>query len=82
MSTESETAHLRALADQWGYVETQLAPLCPCDSNPSTSDGPQQECPLHGDGTTFVRYVQALEAAARVAYGDNALRIVWEEVSA
>lgn len=77
---EYECAHMRALADQWQFVQTQLAPLCPCGV-----DGPnperQQECPLHGDGETFVRYVQALEAAARVAYGNNALRIVWETVS-
>jgi hypothetical protein len=76
-----ECAHARSQADQWAYVQTQLAPLCPCDSNPSTSDGPQQECPIHGDGASFVGYVQALERAAIDAYGDKALRIIWAEVS-
>lgn len=39
-----------------------LDPLCPCSTDPnSTSFGPLQECPVHGDGTTFVEYVQRLE---------------------
>ena len=39
----------------------RLAPLCEC------VDAPQQECPIHGDGVTFVAHVQALEAVAVVA---------------
>lgn len=39
-----------------------LMPLCPCDLNPETSDGPQQECPVHGDGATFVEDVQVMRA--------------------
>jgi hypothetical protein len=35
-------------------VVDYLAPLCPCDLNPATTDGPQQECPIHGDGAAFV----------------------------
>lgn len=40
-----------------GRVNTRvihgLARLCPCDTGPDT-DGPQQECPVHGDGQAFV----------------------------
>lgn len=45
-----------------------FTPLCPCDLNPETTDGPQQECPIHGDGITFVEDVQrdrAVVVAAR-----------------
>jgi len=35
-------------------LDTALSPLCLCDPNPETTDGPQRECPLHGDGATFV----------------------------
>lgn len=45
-------------------VET-LAPLCPCSLGPDT-DGPEQECPIHGDGQTFValsRWRDAVVAA-------------------
>lgn len=42
----------------------RLSPLCPCDMNPETSEGPLQECPIDGDGVTFVRYVRELEAGA------------------
>lgn len=38
-----------------------LEPLCPCDLNTSTTDGPQQECPLHGDGVTFVEWVTEMQ---------------------
>jgi hypothetical protein len=43
----------------------RIRPLCHCDCNPETSSGPEQECPLDGDGVTFVRYVQRLEAEAK-----------------
>ena len=39
----------------------RLMPLCACDFNPATTDGPQRECPVHGDGETFVKHVQRLE---------------------
>jgi len=39
-----------------------LEPLCPCDYNPETTDGPQQDCPLHGDGITFVGQHRALQS--------------------
>lgn len=46
----------------------QLAPLCPCTAgNPADWDGPQQDCPIHGDGATFVamvRWWRAVEGAA------------------
>jgi hypothetical protein len=35
-------------------VVDQLAPLCPCGHGPEDYDGPQQDCPIHGDGSTFV----------------------------
>lgn len=31
----------------------QLAPLCGCNAGPDT-DGPEQDCPIHGDGQSFV----------------------------
>lgn len=34
-------------------VVDQLAPLCPCNTGPDT-DGPEQDCPIHGDGRSFV----------------------------
>lgn len=40
---------------------SMLNQLCPCDTNPATTDGPMQECPIHGDGTTFVSDVRWLE---------------------
>jgi hypothetical protein len=51
-------------------VISMLAPLCPCsyDSN-STAYGPQRECPLHGDGETFVRHVQEQEGELVQARG-------------
>lgn len=45
-------------------VLNRLRPLCPCDMNPETTDGPSQECPIDGDGITFVNYVRELEAGA------------------
>lgn len=51
------------------WLERSLAPLCPCSQDPSSASyGPQQECPLHGDGRTFVERVRHLEAndAARL----------------
>lgn len=66
----------RSLAE----VSKGLAPLCPCVSL-AMHDGPQQECPLHGDYVTFVAHVQHLErvkaraAAFRVeAYGSSTSR--------
>lgn len=47
-----------------------LSPLCPCSTDPSYIDGPQQECPIHGDGDTFVAEVQQLR-------GDLALYEAW-----
>jgi len=34
-------------------VLDQLAALCPCSLDPE-ADGPQQDCPIHGDGQSFV----------------------------
>lgn len=34
-------------------VVDQLTQLCPCSSDPD-GDGPQQDCPVHGDGESFV----------------------------
>jgi hypothetical protein len=30
-------------------VVHQLNSLCPCDYNPETTEGPERDCPLHGD---------------------------------
>lgn len=49
-----------------------LSPLCPCPSSHEAEfglvedPGPQQECPIHGDGDTFVTYVHQLEAELAV----------------
>lgn len=49
------------------YQETQrLVPLCPCKHSGANMDV-EQECPVHGDGTTFVNHVQRLEATAQAA---------------
>lgn len=74
-----ENAHLHGLLDareqralaaeeDTARLHQQLAPLCPCDPNPETTDGPQRECPLHGDGVTFVAHVRLLEALLAAAY--------------
>ena len=39
-------------------LNRSLDPLCPCDVNPETTRGPEQECPLHGDGVSFVQQVR------------------------
>lgn len=49
-------------------VVDQLAPLCPCNAGPDT-DGPEQDCPIHGDGETFVmlcRWRDAVVVSARL----------------
>jgi hypothetical protein len=50
-------------------LNRSLEPLCPCDVNPETTDGPDQDCPLHGDGVSFVTQVRCerAELAARRA---------------
>jgi hypothetical protein len=45
----------------------RLRPLCSCDLNPETTDGPSQECPIDGDGITFVDYVRRLERVGEAA---------------
>lgn len=63
-----EVRQLHASAERlWYDVSTGLRPLCACGSDPASYDGPQRECVLHGDGDTFVAYVQALETVARTA---------------
>lgn len=59
--------HNDYLAKQYAEICKGLAPLCPCDYNPATTDGPQQECPLHGDYTTFVADVQIRERITQAA---------------
>jgi len=45
-----------------------LAPLCPCTTDPNDpAFGPQQECPLDGDQSTFVEYVRWLEQIREAA---------------
>lgn len=38
-----------------------LRPLCPCSPKPHI-EGPLRECPIHGDGATFVAEVQEMRA--------------------
>lgn len=64
---EPELREIEADEQSFRAMLHGLMPLCPCDLNPETTDGPQQECPLHGDGTTFVAVVRALEAVRRRA---------------
>lgn len=42
---------------------TDLSRLCPC----VVDDEQRQECPVHGDGETFVRLVQYLASVERLA---------------
>lgn len=35
-------------------VVNRLLDLCPCNTDPETTDGPEQDCPVHGDGESFV----------------------------
>lgn len=53
---------LRGELRQLRSMERGLMPLCPCITDPSMSDGPQQECPVHGDGDTFVSEVKGLRS--------------------
>lgn len=44
----------RTVADMLGWPHTgrtlrHLDRLCPCDPNPETTDGPQRDCPIHGE---------------------------------
>lgn len=55
--------------------------LCPCDPNPSTTDGPQQECPVHGDGTTFVAEVRALRRLADTVRGGDRYAIAHAQLA-
>lgn len=43
-----------------------LAPMCPCDPNPETTDGAQPECPLHGDPVLVAKLLR--ESGAVRAY--------------
>jgi hypothetical protein len=47
-------------------VVDQLAPLCLCNVGPHT-DGPEQECPIHGDGQSFVALCRWRDAVATTA---------------
>jgi hypothetical protein len=58
---ETQRKHFEVLQRDVAHYQRTLAPLCPCDPNPSTTDGPQRECPLHGDGITFVGEYRALQ---------------------
>lgn len=55
-----------------GYLERSLAPLC-CCSYPDEPEGPydgvERECPLHGDGESFVHHVQEQEQRLAQARG-------------
>lgn len=55
---DARTARAEAAERDTAGLHQRLSPLCPC------VDAPMQECPLHGDGETFVAYVQNLEALA------------------
>lgn len=46
---------------EYQRLQELLAPLCPCGPASPDTQGPLQECPLHGDGTTFVTRQRWLE---------------------
>lgn len=46
----------------------QLMPLCPCRHNGANMDA-ERDCPVHGDGVTFVAYVRGLEKVLHAARG-------------
>lgn len=47
-------------------VVSELARLCVCDPNPETTDGPQRECPIHGElPEAVIRIGRILWAAER-----------------
>lgn len=48
-------------------VDKAIAPLCPCDTNPETSNGPERECPMHGD-PPYVALLLAKVDAAKLVY--------------
>ncbi len=48
-------------------IVDRLTELCPCDTNPETTGGPEQACPVHGDGVTFVADVRRLVAVQQCA---------------
>lgn len=73
-------AELERQQEAYAALQLQFEPLCPCQHNGASLD-PKQGCPIHGDGVTFVEYVGALENAAKVAFGPNALDIVREVVA-
>jgi hypothetical protein len=48
-------------------VVHQLARLCPCDPNPETTDGPQRDCPIHGEmPDAVIAIADAIRAVDRV----------------
>jgi len=47
-------------------VVARLAPLCLCNAGPDT-DGPQQDCPIDGDGETFVALCRWRDAVVATA---------------
>jgi len=47
-------------------LDTALSPLCLCDHNPETTDGPQRECPLHGDGAAFLAECGRLRGVEKI----------------
>lgn len=59
--SEQITVEMQKLRGELARLERELLPLCPCAApNPSSTDGPERDCPIHGDGTTFVGQVRAL----------------------
>lgn len=42
------------------HYERMLGPLCPCAPHDPNTDGPQRECPVHGDGQTFTQWVDEM----------------------
>lgn len=55
------TTEVEQLRRTVGHYERMLGAFCPCDLNGSTTDGPQQDCPIHGDGDTFARWISDLQ---------------------
>lgn len=52
-------------------VVNRLLDLCPCNTDPETTDGPQQDCPVHGDGESFVMLCRWRDQVAAAGHAVN-----------
>jgi hypothetical protein len=67
-TTERALAYLADRLVEGQRIPRQLSALCPCITSGPDVDGPAQECPVHGDGETFVAEVQRLRQVEHAAH--------------